>query len=94
MIDGNVRDFIDKLYYEDHYILYNNEKYFFNGCQHQGKSDNREVSLEIYNLSKDETIFSVKKHTPEECIQEMEEAKIWNGQSFWEVEEKMIWVDD
>lgn len=28
MIDGNVADFIDKLYYEDHYVIYNGEKFF------------------------------------------------------------------
>lgn len=33
MIDGNVAESIDKLYYEDHYVIYNCEKYFFNGCQ-------------------------------------------------------------
>ncbi len=30
MIDGNVADFIDKLYYEYHYVIYNGDKYFFN----------------------------------------------------------------
>ena len=29
MIDGNVYDFIDKLSYEDHYVIYDGEKYFF-----------------------------------------------------------------
>lgn len=28
MIDGNVYDFLDKLYYEDHYVIYNKRKYF------------------------------------------------------------------
>ena len=31
MIDGNARDFIEKLHYEDHYVIYNGEKFFFNG---------------------------------------------------------------
>ena len=25
--------FLDKLYYEDHYIVYKGEKFFINGCQ-------------------------------------------------------------
>ena len=33
MIDGNVAEFIDKLYYEDHYVIYNGEKYFFMGAK-------------------------------------------------------------
>ncbi len=28
MIDGNARDFIEKLHYEDHYVIYNGEKIF------------------------------------------------------------------
>jgi hypothetical protein len=30
MIDGNANTFIDKMYYEDHYVMFNKEKYF---CQ-------------------------------------------------------------
>lgn len=28
MIDENANDFIDKLLYEDHYVLFDNKKYF------------------------------------------------------------------
>ena len=33
MIDGNAKEFISKLSYEDHYAVYNGKKYFFNGCR-------------------------------------------------------------
>ncbi len=33
MIDGNANEFIDKLSYEDHYVMFENRKYFLNGCQ-------------------------------------------------------------
>lgn len=33
MINGNASEFIDKMHYEDHYVVFNSEKYFVNGCQ-------------------------------------------------------------
>lgn len=96
MIDGNVNEFIDKLYYEDHYVIYNGYKYFFNGCQTKkdihGKI--KTVTLEIYNLSMSKTFFSVTKQSAIDCIEAFEEAPIWNGKTFWEVESNMQWVDD
>lgn len=96
MIDGKVSEFLDKLCYEDHYIVYNNEKYFFNGCQSEKDANGKVISvkLEVYNLSTDEIIFSVTKKSAIECIEALEEAPIWNGKSFWDVESNMKWVDE
>ena len=52
------------------------------------------VRLEVYNLSTDETIFSTTKASAIECIEALEEAPIWNGKSFWDVESQMKWVDE
>lgn len=95
MIDGNAGAFIDKLSYEDHYVMYKNEKYFFNGCQ--TKKDNNGnivyVLLEVYNLTENKTIFSVKKKSMSECIAAFEKAELWDNRSFWEAESEMEWVD-
>ena len=48
MIDGNTKDFLDKLFYEDHYVVYEGEKYFLNGCQTTYNDDKSEtVRLEV-----------------------------------------------
>ena len=96
MIGGNVRDFIEKLSYEDHYVIYDDEKYFFNGCQAHYSSSGKITSyrLEVYNLAKRKTIFSITSPTISECIDRFEDAQIWNGKSFWEVEKEMRWVDE
>lgn len=96
MIDGKVSEFLDKLCYEDHYVIYNNEKFFFNGCQSKMNTDGKVISvrLEVYNLSTDETVFSITKTSAIECIEALEEAPIWNGKSFWDVESNMKWVDE
>ena len=96
MIDGNVKEFIDKLSYEDHYVIYSGEKYFFNGCQ-VTKDDQGiivKVVLEIYNLTNGTTIFLTTQMSISDCITEFEKAEIWNGKSFWEVEKDMQWVDE
>lgn len=96
MIDGNASEFIDKLHYEDHYVLYNGNKYFFNGCQSKKHSDGRVVSvrLEVYDISNEKTLFSTTKPSAEECVEAFEEAPIWNGKSFWDIESQMQWVDE
>lgn len=95
MTDGNASDFINKLSYEDHYILFNNKKFFLNGCQtKKDRNENvLEVRLEIYDLSTESTVFSVSKKSIQECLTAFEDAKIWDGKSFWEAEKDMKWID-
>ena len=96
MIDGNAKDFISKLSYEDHYEVYNGKKYFFNGCQTAKGGDGQiiKVTLEVYDLDAGKTVFSTSHPSAEECISVFENAKIWDGKSFWDVEQEMQWVDD
>lgn len=95
MIDGNARDFLNKLYYEDHYVVYNGDKYFLNGCQTGYTTDGKKrVKLEVYNLSKDTTVYSVTKSTATECIEDFQDAIIWSGKAFWHAESEIIWVDE
>lgn len=96
MINGNATSFIDKLYYEDHYVIYDREKYFINGCQTSKSSDGKvaSVRLEVYNLTRDTTVFSTIQATAIECINTFEIANIWNGKTFWNAEQEIEWVDD
>ncbi len=95
MIDGNVNDFIDKLYYEDHYVEYRGEKFFFNGCCTEKDNTGKIISvrLEVYNLTRGTTVFSTTMPSAYECITEFETAAIWNGKTFWDAENEMQWVD-
>jgi len=96
MIDGNAGEFIDKMYYEDHYVIFNKEKYFVNGCQTKIDADGHALSvrLEVYNLTQNVTVFSIVKPTSSECVSAFEEASIWNGNTFWEAESEIEWVDE
>lgn len=93
MIDGKVSEFINKLYYEDHYVLYNGKKYFFNGCQSKKDTDGKVISvrLEIYDISNDTILFSATKASATECMEAFEESPIWDGKTFWDIESQMQW---
>lgn len=95
MIDGNANDFIDKLSYEDHYVMFDNIKYFLNGCQAEKDSCGNVISvrLEVYDLTNETTVFSVTKKSVCECLLAFEKAKIWNNKTFWEAEKDITWID-
>lgn len=96
MIDGDAHDFIDKLAYEDHYILFDSRKYYLNGCQMRKEDDGKAVSvrLEVYDLSSKTTVFSTVEESASACLVAFAEAKIWAGKSFWQAEKDMTWIDD
>ena len=96
MINGDANVFIDQLSYEDHYVLFNGVKYFLNGCQVSKTDEGKIISvrLEVYDLTSQTTIYSVTKKNISECLVDFQDAKIWNGKSFWEVEQDIEWVDD
>ena len=95
MIDGNAMEFISKLYYEDAYAIFNANKYYFNGCQSTRLDDGNEtVRMEVYNLTLDTTVFSVTRSNATACLEVFQNATIFNGKTFWEVESEIAWVDE
>lgn len=96
MINGNPATFIDKMYYEDHYVIFNKEKYFVNGCQTKMAPDGSTLSvrLEVYNLTQNTTVFSTTKLSASECVSTFEDAPIWGGKTFWDAERNIQWVDE
>ena len=96
MINGNASDFIENLSYEDNYALFHGNKYFFNGCQVRKNDKGKiiEVRLEVYNLTENTTVFSVKAHSIQKCIEAFENAEFFDGKTFWEAENEIEWIDD
>jgi len=96
MVHGNANEFIDKMFYEDHYVIFHGEKYFVNGCQTEMDEDGNTlfVRLEVYNLTQNITVFSITRPSASECVSAFEDALIWNGKSFWDAENEIEWVDE
>ena len=95
MINGNASEFIDELTYQDHYAVYQGQKYYFNGCQchYDRNGDIVSVTLEVYNLTTKEPVFSVTQSSASKCVDQFEKAKIFNGKTFWDAEKDIEWVD-
>jgi hypothetical protein len=93
MINGNVNEFIDTLYGgEEIFYTYNGAKYFI-----QGWWENKRYTLEIlqYEPSIDNCrIWSHEADEAQECVESFQNALIFNGKSFWDVENEIEWIDD
>ena len=94
MINGDIDKFMAELSYQDHDAVYNGDKYFFNGaqCQFDDNGNVKRATIEIYNLTKDETIFSVERPSIRECLQALMKAKIFDGKTIYEVEKEIEWT--
>lgn len=90
MIDGNVNEFVDHIYYGDElWFLYHGKKYFLEGWPKQGK-----LCLCLYEMMEDGKEYTWKGSSTRYPVEEFLKAKIWNGKSFWDVEQEMQWIDN
>lgn len=91
MINGDVNEFIDGLYYGDErFFLYNGRKYFIQGYYINGKP-----MLELYVLESSENDFSWQRISTDNNypVADFESEKLFDGKSFWEIENDLEWVD-
>lgn len=91
MINGDPREFIDGLYYGDERFFYfDNKKYFIQGYYLNGKP-----LLELYVLEPINDNFTWKAISENNSypVTEFENAPIFNGKTFWQVEKDIEWLD-
>ena len=98
MINGDVKEFVNHLDFEHQAVIYNGHKLFFEGViyynNHEGKD---KYNFEIYQYSLDEIyekdLFSVWCDSSSKCIEKFIQAPIFDGKTFWEVEQTMEQID-
>ncbi len=91
MINGNPSEFINMIYTcQDIVFIYNNVKYWF-----QGYMTESGVHMEVFQTepAKDEYVWEYNGQSISDGQMAFQEAKIFNGKSFWEVEADIEWVD-
>lgn len=94
MKDADVNYFLDTLYYNDHTVIYNNKKYFFNPvCTDEDGISHFEIYKSDMNDENSEVIYSIANPNVEVCARDFLDKKIFDGKSFWEVESEMTEVD-
>ena len=92
MINGDVKEFVNGLYYGDErFFIYDRKKYFI-----QGYMDDSRPVLEIFVLEPHDCEFTWHAISNDQSypVTEFENAKIFGGRSFWDVEQDIEWVDD
>lgn len=94
MEGGRVNDFIDAFSYQSVAVVYNDEKYFSDGIT---TKDEGKYSFFIIKVDDNgnyiSDIYEFEGSSITDCIIAFENAPIWDGKSFYDVENKMTWVD-
>lgn len=93
MINGDVNEFVDGLYYGDErWFRFNGIKYFIEGWVKEGL-----FSLLLYQMELDQG-YVWEKTEPVAERKEVVDAfltdKIFDGKSFWEVEKDITWIEE
>lgn len=91
MINGDAAKFIDGLYYGDErFFIYDGYKYFIQGYYESGKP-----MLVMYVIESDDNDFEWRAFSDNESypVSQFEDAAIFSGKKFWEVEQDIEWVD-
>lgn len=91
MINGNPNEFIDAIYTcQDIVFIYDKTKYWFQGYIVENK-----VHMEIfqYEPAKDGYIGEYNGQSLSEGQENFQNAPVFNGKTFWQVEQEIEWVD-
>ena len=91
MINGSAKEFIEGLHYGDErFFLWNGCKYFI-----QGFFESEKPMLELYVLEPSANDFEWRALSKDNSypVSEFENAKIFDGKTFWEIEKDIEWVD-
>ena len=95
MINGNTNEFFDNMYHGDEFeISYKEKQYFIQSYYNDFKIYIHEIIVKQTNPKIDnDTIFECKSNNPQQNIEDFQNAKIFEGKSFWEVEQEITWID-
>ena len=91
MVNGDAKEFIDGLHYGDErFFYYSHCKYFIQGYLVDGKP-----MLILYILEPADNNFKWSAFSENKCypVSDFENAPIFNGRTFWQVEKEIEWVD-
>ena len=89
--NGELRDFIDGLYYGYAMLfVYDEVKYFIQGWTQDNKCY---MFLDIPDKKQKDYEWKYEAPTMRACAEAFLSEKLWNGKTFYEIEKDVIWVD-
>lgn len=93
MINGNANEFINRIYIcQDTVFLFKGAKYWFQGYI----IDDNSVHMELFQVkpARDNYIWEYNGASLSEGQEAFQNAKIFDGKSFWEIENEIEWADE
>ena len=92
MINGDINEFINHIYYGDELIfIYKHKKFFLQGFKTDGKYT---LYLDRWQPPSEDYILVEIGDNKNYPVDEFLNAKIWDDKNFWEIEKEVEWVDD
>lgn len=94
MEGGRVNDFIEAFSCQSVAFMYKGEKYFSDGI-----TTNSDGKYSFFIIKVDDNgeflsdIYEYEGSSVADCIAAFETAPVWNGKTFYDVENEMTWVD-
>lgn len=89
MINGDVNEFVNHIYYGDElWFVYKDTKYFLEGLCIDGEN-----KLHLFEMKEGGTDFSWPVSGHKYPAESFLNTKIFDGKTFWEVEKDIEWVD-
>ena len=92
MINGSANEFVDRIYTcQDTVFIYKGRKYWFQGYM----PNENTVHMEIFQTDPDaeDYVWEYNGSSIKEGEEAFQTAPIFDGKTFWEVEQEMEWVD-
>ena len=92
MINGNVNEFAENLYYgTENIFVFDKRKYMIQGWWKDGKYT---LDMRLWEPPVEGYDWQYTADTPAECVEKFYGERLFNGKTFWEAEQEMEWVDD
>lgn len=95
MINGNVNEFFNNMYHGDEFVIsFRDKQYFIQSYYIDFKAYIHEIVVRqtIPDIEND-NVFECKSDNPQQNIENFQKSKIFDGKSFWEVEQEITWID-
>ena len=90
----NVTEFIDQLYYGQEIVfIYQGRKYFIQGWWSDDRTEATMVLTEENDMPFTGYLWEYHSEKMSECAEAFLSAKIWEGNSFLQIQNDVIWSD-
>ena len=94
MKNGNITDFLDHLYLGEEIVFeYEDKKYFIQGWWAEDKSGATMVLDFVENLEFQQYFWKNNSSTMKACAEKFLATPLWDGKTFLQLQEKVIWSD-